>query len=358
MIKSLTLDNFTVFEHCEFTLGKAVNVIIGENGTGKTHVLKVLYALLSALNKSSGKPEIKPEHFLMETLSSVFKIDRSIELITLKKRLKKKEKKLSADIMCSFDENGVEYSLPEIEIEENKDVFSLSSKGHIPSFFLEKKGNVPLPLFLPSRELLTIYPNYQSLSKHFNLPYDSTYDDTISLLGLPYLKQVPEIFTGIVKELEKAIDGKIYLKNEKFFFHPNQAADDTEWDINLTAEGWRKLGMILQLLNNGGLNKHTCLFWDEPEANLNPKLIRLIANIIVKLGEFGIQSFITTHSLFLLRELDMLVKSNQKIKDDVRYFNFPKPGIVEQGNSPEDLGDILILDESLEQSQRFLQMED
>ena len=60
-----------------------------------------------------------------------------------------------------------------------------------------------------------------------------------------------------------------------------------------------------------------------------------------------------------LREIDMLVKSDKKIKNgDVRYFNFPKKGVVEQGSSPEELGDILLLDESLAQSDRFMEMED
>ena len=32
--------NFTVFDHAEFTFSPGVNVLIGKNGTGKTHVLK------------------------------------------------------------------------------------------------------------------------------------------------------------------------------------------------------------------------------------------------------------------------------------------------------------------------------
>ena len=101
------------------------------------------------------------------------------------------------------------------------------------------------------------------------------------------------------------------------------------------------------------------LCWDEPEANLNPQLIGLIANVIVQLSQFDIQVFMTTHSLFLLREIDMLTKSEKKFAHgDVRFLNFIGKGNVEQGNQPEDLGNILMLDESLAQSHRFLDMED
>ena len=117
--------------------------------------------------------------------------------------------------------------------------------------------------------------------------------------------------------------------------------------------------MLLQLMKTGGLHKGMVLLWDEPEANLNPRLICLIARVLIQLSKLDIQVFITTHSLFLLREIDMLAKSEKKFEQgDIRYFNFVGKGKVEQGNAPEDLDRILLLDESLAQSDRFLEMED
>ena len=40
MLKSLHLKNFTVFPDANLEFGKQLNVIVGENGLGKTHVLK------------------------------------------------------------------------------------------------------------------------------------------------------------------------------------------------------------------------------------------------------------------------------------------------------------------------------
>ena len=50
-----------------------------------------------------------------------------------------------------------------------------------------------------------------------------------------------------------------------------------EMEINLVAEGWRKLGMLTQVVLNGALKDKGFLFWDEPDANLNPRLIRELA---------------------------------------------------------------------------------
>jgi recombinational DNA repair ATPase RecF len=47
----LTLANFTVFSDAAFEFAPGVNVFIGENGTGKSHVLKLVYALTEATRR-------------------------------------------------------------------------------------------------------------------------------------------------------------------------------------------------------------------------------------------------------------------------------------------------------------------
>ena len=128
------------------------------------------------------------------------------------------------------------------------------------------------------------------------------------------------------------------------------------WEIDMVAEGWRKLGMILQLLQDGSLREGTVLLWDEPEANLNPQLIRLMAWIILLLSQMDIQIFLTTHSLFLVYELEMLI-AKQKIKEGVRYFNLRKGKPVEQGNTCPELKNVLLVDESLKQTSQYLEEE-
>ena len=42
--QKLNLHNFTAFRKAEFEFANGINVFVGENGTGKTHVMKMLYA--------------------------------------------------------------------------------------------------------------------------------------------------------------------------------------------------------------------------------------------------------------------------------------------------------------------------
>ena len=55
MIRKFEVKNFTVFSHAVFSFGKKLNVIIGENGSGKTHLIKLLYSLLRGCMKQEDK---------------------------------------------------------------------------------------------------------------------------------------------------------------------------------------------------------------------------------------------------------------------------------------------------------------
>ena len=377
MIKKLELQNYTVFKKASFQFGKKLNILIGENGAGKTQILKLLYAILTLLPLYQKEEKLFFAHMVeskdLELFKAIFKIDIIAELVNLEYRNKKTKilehqkvlddhgKEIDvirlnlADVESNnkiyFENNGKSYKY-DIEL-KYKDVI-VSNMRNTKNISAFPTDLIPEVLFLPTRELLTIYPNYQSLSKKFHLPYDQTYDDTIVALGLPYEKEKVAEYEMIITKLEKAIDGRIFLRNEKFYFHPNSALPEQDFDINMTAEGWRKLGMILQLLRNGGLHSGMSLFWDEPEANLNPQLIRLIANIIVELSKLDIQIFIATQSLFLVNELELLI-AEQKIKEGVRYFNLRKGNPVEQGDTFTELQNVLLVDESIKQSNRYLE---
>ncbi len=51
MLKRLKIQNFTCFPEAELEFSKGLNVIVGENGTGKSHILKLGYTALRALSQ-------------------------------------------------------------------------------------------------------------------------------------------------------------------------------------------------------------------------------------------------------------------------------------------------------------------
>ncbi len=113
------------------------------------------------------------------------------------------------------------------------------------------------------------------------------------------------------------MDGKIITNNEEFFLKNKQG----ELEFTLLAEGIRKLGLLWVLIQNGTLLNGSILCWDEPEANLNPKLMRIVVEILLELQRIGVQIFISTHDYVVLKEFDLQTKNTDKVLFHSLYRN-------------------------------------
>ncbi len=210
------------------------------------------------------------------------------------------------------------------------------------------------PIYLPTKELLSIYPNFISIYDGHYLEFDETWRDTCIQLGSPLQREPREsAISTLLEPIEAAIGGKLVLENGKFYLR----SDDGKMEMGLVAEGYRKLGMLARLIATGALHSNGFLFWDEPDANLNPKLIRVIANCIVNLSKAGLQVFIATHSLFLIREIELQSTSSELHEITTNYFSFCRTANqyeISLGTELTDLIPIVSLDEKLAQSDRIL----
>ena len=56
MLNSVSVKNLTVFAEANFEFSPQLNVIVGENGVGKSHLLKLPYATLAASAEEGRKP--------------------------------------------------------------------------------------------------------------------------------------------------------------------------------------------------------------------------------------------------------------------------------------------------------------
>jgi len=72
--------------------------------------------------------------------------------------------------------------------------------------------------------------------------------------------------------------------------------------------------------------KGNVLFIDEPELNLNPKKQIIIARFLVRLINFGFTIYLTTHSDFIIRELNhLIILKNHKSKEQLlEKYNLDK----------------------------------
>jgi energy-coupling factor transporter ATP-binding protein EcfA2 len=344
MLTGLVLKNLTVFSEAEFEFAPGLNVIVGENGTGKSHILKAAYTVtaVSARGAKDSGSATPTKSYLETALARKMRyVFRPDELGRLTRRQQGRSR-------CRI------VALSEPSSQTIGFSFNTFSKTEVSVRNLPATWEPMSPVFLPTRELLSIYPGFVSLYETTELPYEETWRDTCILLGAPLVKgsRLKEI-SRLLDPLEKQLGGEIVLDDGRFYLKSGAG----ELEAHLVAEGMRKLAMIARLIATGSLVPNRSLFWDEPEANLNPKVIKQVALTILQLCKFGIQVFVASHSLFLMREMDILQRSDDFRGVRARFFGL-HPGddgvAVQQGDTVDDIGTIDALQEELSQSDRYL----
>jgi AAA15 family ATPase/GTPase len=298
MIERLELKEFTAFESLDLQFSPGINVIIGQNGTGKTHILKVLYAM-AWVN----------QHNVLDKMLEVFmpmgaNIDR---LVRRSFSITESNKQIATN-----PEPNVQ-----ITIDSNRSSISII-KSELSSHNFDK-FNVKLAksVFIPVKEFLSHAPGFISLYENREIHFDGTYKDLLSKALLPSLRTIEnKSLKAIVSKIEKEIGGKVVEKNGMFFLKTKSG----EIEFDLLAEGTSKLGLLWLLIKNGSLQKGSTLFWDEPEANINPSSLELVVDVMLELQRQGVQIFLATHNDVILKMLDLRKKSD----DDVKFFSLQR----------------------------------
>lgn len=344
MLKRLSIRNFTAFAKADINFSKQINVIIGTNGMGKSHLLKLGYTLCTAKHEESQQDRIAPfkgEEWIGEKLMRVFNVERVGRLVRRRHGLS------ACDIHATFASKKM----------KTRFSFSTTAQYKIKDYFADVDGKIRTAICIPPKEVLSIYPGLAQAIEDRELSFDHVYYDLCKHLGRKPLRgkrfaTIAELLNPIEQEVLGG--GSFYEEKNSFFFSKPGLG---KLEAPLVAEGMCKVGMLAHLLRNGSLVRQGTLFWDEPESNLNPQLLRLVARTISNLARHGVQVVIATHSLFLMRELDIINKENSL---DVQFIglNAEEDGVhVSQGDDIECLDNIHSLEAELEQSDRYMKME-
>ncbi|MBI0533799.1 AAA family ATPase [Sphingomonas sp. TX0522] len=349
MLKSASLSNFTSVPGGEWTFSAGLNVIVGENGLGKSHALKAIYSTLRSLTPeiptAEGGGADKPgksqsEKRIADELIGTMRPD------TLGRLVKRQQGRNRSEISLRFRDKNLDIDFG----------FATNSRSQVDITRMPTGHLAKTPVFIPTRELITLCPWFVSLYDSYSVPFEKTWRDTVSLLGAPSLRGPRESkIRDFLLPIEDALGGKVEVDaHGRFFLKVNGG----RMEASLVAEGLRKFAMLARLISTGVLLEQGYLFWDEPETNLNPKLIKVLAGVVVGLADQGIQVFIATHSTFLLREIAILTDGRKKKSS--RYFGLVASGnedvsTLEQGDSVEEIRTLVLLDEELAQSDRYVE---
>lgn len=299
-IDRLTLHDFSVFRDVDLTFAKGINVFLGRNATGKTHVMKALYATLRAAGDKKSPSDLDAR--LREKLARVFQPDD----LSIGRLGHRRQGQRSARVAVTSGKRVIDYSI--------------YSKTSSVTKVEQTWTSVPSAVFLPSREALAMYEGFIAAYQARELSFDETYFDLAVALGGSALRGTkPAAIDAILRRMEGVLGGSVVLAGPRFYL---RGEGGTMLEAHLVSEGMRKIAAVVRLLGNGALKETGVLFWDEPEANLNPHLAVQVAETLGELAATGIQIFVTTHDYLVSETLGRLAEKAGA--PSMRFFSFQR----------------------------------
>lgn len=292
MINSFGMKNIGCIEDIHVDSLKKINLVVGPNSTGKSTLLKALYAgIKSAEMYKRGKDDRPYMSLFQEKMRWVFQVDSLSELVRTRQS------------NCAELEMNTPY--------ENM-IMRISSDNH--PIVSEWSGPTPRDvnsIFIPAKEVISIQ---QIINKarfvDQTFGFDETYSDLCTALNLPTTKgKNYKNFASSRKALKDVTGGVVFydVKQKRWMF----SKGDVTLPIELASDGIKKIGILDTLLGNRYLSPKSVVFIDEIESSLHPEAISKLLDIICLLAQAGIQFFISTHSYFVVKKLYLIAVEKQ-----------------------------------------------
>ena len=193
-----------------------------------------------------------------------------------------------------------------------------------PSPQIVQKQSFPEVFYLESPLYWKLKSALESIKLDSRSPFETSlngvpdyfYDMVVALRR----RRIEHPFAGIHEDLHKAIGGQISLSE----------AGDLEFQkegksipLSLTSAGVANMGMLALLIERGALERGSFLFIDEPESNLHPAWQVEMAEFLFELARQGVNVVVSTHSMTILKWLEVHVKKKSEDRELVRLNKFP-----------------------------------
>lgn len=344
MIERLELKNLTVFTDLRLELSPKINVIIGENGTGKTHLLKAAYGLCAGARLFKNKSDTSDNELEAMLTAKLLRL-----FMPLEDKLGKMHRQGATDHACLSARFAGGQKIAA--------TFFNNSKALVIQDRVNYEQYQAEAIFIPNKEVLSLVKGMTEKThdhKTIELIFDDGYVDLANAMmkcgheDTDTQVNLDPRLNAIIPQLVNLIGGRYQWENGGFSFQAGKYVEKASpkrtkakaaqmyqdstvtefvptsgylYSSGMTAEGFRKVGILHRLLSNGAISPGSSgpLFWDEPESNINPKLMKLLVQILLELSRNGQQVILATHDYVLLKWLDLLADKGQG--DHVRYHS-------------------------------------
>lgn len=335
-IKNLTIKNFRCFEDKTIkdfgvpngSEGSGLNVLIGENGNGKTSVLEAIKLLTQSRLKTKNVFSIKDFYDIEKKVeifcdcSTEFEVKRTLPKGFFKAdgfyffaNLRQMDEKGNLVDQLVFDNwyrqsDSTTIMEPEKRLEVQNPFGSRFSEMQI--VYLDKKRARSVSDGEHTdkfKDLLDDF-NFQFSKNKVNFKESSQLNDDIRNKLIDKKSESDKILGKILQEFQEISSINVKLDHlnilEPFsnaFFAIRDEASHQQISISKLGSGFEMIFTILFLKNYYSLrNKKTIYLIDEPELHLHPKLQDALIKILLDISKTD-QIIVSTHSPFLFKNL-------------------------------------------------------
>jgi AAA ATPase domain len=247
-----------------------------------------LDVVLYSHDKSPNEPEVDPSYFISDSIKNILF-----------------SKIIQSAFISSVERTGISIFRKEIDVSRNILLENMSAASTpVQKLYLFNNGyeNYPLPI-------------------QFGIKFNRE-------MGWRFLRHSSDKYKDILDDFADMINGEYKLNNDKIYYSPinNPDVQLSMYESSSSVRSLLDLGFYLR----HHMDRKSLLIIDEPELNLHPENQRKIARLLARLVNIGIKVFITTHSDYIIKELNTLI-----------MLNHDKPHLKkiaeEEGYKPEEL---------------------
>ena len=292
MITSLSATNLGAIKTIESDNLGSINLIIGPNQSGKTFLLKALFAALKTIETYRRGKEIRTDKEILS--DKMYWTFQSSELGSI---VRKGESVLKFSVNSDAGERFAFSFGPsttkQVNIDENT--------------FLPRSSN---SVFIPAKEILSIKDIILEAREENRFGFEEPYSDLAKALNRTQKGRNYKSFSDACQKVGDMVKGRLqYNENRKEW----QFCDDKHriYEISMTSEGVKKLSILDLLLGNHYLDNQSVIIIDEIESNLHPALVSRLLDAIMTLSRVGVQFFIASHSYFVIKRLYIMAHREQ-----------------------------------------------
>jgi energy-coupling factor transporter ATP-binding protein EcfA2 len=302
MINSIAIKNLGPLEAVDWTPGPGFNVIIGANDSGKTLLLKALYATVRSAEEHGRGDDARTFRQVLDD-----KLTWTFQLPVLGDVVRRGADKAGCSVALGIDGAAVEYR------------FTAKAKKGVGEARSDLGHRESTSVFIPAKEVLSMVGVIKESRHQQKFGFDDpTYDLVRAIEAEPSRGKPP--FGNARKALEELINGRLKEDSVKGWVFERGRS---KYPVAITAEGIKKVAIIDRLIVNRTLSSESVLFIDEPESFLHPSAAIKLLEILRHLVTSGVQVIMATHSQFVLKKL---VNMAHRMNKSVPLLSLPNPG--------------------------------